>query len=153
MEMEELAQKFAREENMPLKSLLAYGGLGVGDAGGRINSIIKGIIFAGHPYSDERKTKMEEALGEMLFDWHLLATTLEVSPKEIAQKFVSMYLVKGNKISEEVHVSILEMMKHLKIEAEELEKKKKDAKLKKQQREKLLQMEIERLRQQVKTKE
>ena len=153
MEMEELAQKFTREENMPLKSLLAYGGLGINEAAGRINSVAKGVVFANHPYNDERKTTMEDSLGALLFNWHILATTLEASPKEIAQKFVNLYLVKGNKISEEVHVSIMEMMKHLKIEAEELETKKKEAKLKKQEREKIINMEIERLRQQMQLKE
>ena len=153
MEMEDLAKKFANEAKMPLKSLLAYGGLGIGDAAGRVNSIAKGVIFAEHPYSADRKTDMEEALGELLFCWHVLATTVDATPAEIAQKFVNMYLVKGNKISEDVHVSILEMMKHLKLQAEELENKKKAAKLKRQEREKVLQMEIERLRSQVKTKE
>lgn len=152
MDMEELAKKFAEEEKMPLKSLLAYGGFGISDAGGKINAITKGVVFAGHPYNDERKIDMEEALGELLFAWHVLATTTDVRPKDIAQKFVNLYLVKGNKISEEVHVSLVEMMKHLKIQEEELEKKKKEAKLKRQAREQLLQIEIEQLRQRVNEK-
>lgn len=117
MTIEDLVEKFLKDEKLPLKNTLAYGGLGLSKSSGAINEIVTDIVFSGHVYSSERKQIVAEQLGEMMFYWHVIASTVDISIEEILDQYVSLYLVKNNQISSELNVSIVELMKHVKVDA------------------------------------
>ena len=139
MNIEQLVKKFLAEEQFTLRNALAYAGLGLFKTGGAISKVVTDIAFNAHSYNDERKKQVAEDLGEMMFYWHVLASTVDMAPDVIMQEFVNLYLVKNNVITDEMHISIKELMKHMKkaSKLEEIERKK-DEKLKRESREKLI---------------
>jgi len=114
MKIENLVKKFLADEKFTLRNTMVYGGLGLSKTSGGLNDVVTDIAFNGHPYTEERKRQVAEQLGEMMFYWHVLALTCEISPDEIVQQYVNMYLVKNNQLSVELNASILELMKHVK---------------------------------------
>jgi hypothetical protein len=111
-----IVDKFLKEENFTLRNALAYAGLGVSQKSGEINKVVTDIAFNGHPYSDERKERIADALGEMMFYWCILAEYTGYNPDEILQQFVNYYLVKNKQVSQEMQASLLELMKHIKTD-------------------------------------
>lgn len=150
-QIEQLVKKFLKEEEFTLRNALAYAGLGLGKTQGALDDIVLDIAFNGNPYNDERKKRVAEHLGEMMFYWQVLASTCDISPEDIEQQFVSEFLTKNKKVisemtTEEVRASILELMEHVKpkqkVKHMEIETKR-DEKLKKKMREEMLRQQLE----------
>jgi hypothetical protein len=116
-----IAEKFLKEENMPITNALAFGSLGLTKSVGDIAEIVYGVSFSGHPYNDERKKEIAEVLGDILFYWHILAITSGVPWQDIMQGWISAWLIKQKAIDEtETHVSIRELLKYMKKKDERL---------------------------------
>lgn len=112
--IKDIAEKFLKEEKLPLQDALTFGALGMSNAVGDIAEIAYGVKFSEHPYDDERRNDMAEFLGNALLYWHILAITSGFNGQEIVKGWVSSWLIKNNvKITEEI--SIKELFKHLKI--------------------------------------
>jgi len=88
-----LARDFLSDENLSLTNSLAYAGLGMSKVTGQANEIISGVGFAGYQYSPDRQKRMMEILGEMMFYWHVLATTVaEVgSVEQIIEQYINEF--------------------------------------------------------------
>jgi hypothetical protein len=113
--IKDIAEKFLREEKLTLADALTFGGLGLSNCIGDIAEIAYGVRFSEHPYNDERKGDMAEILGYVLFYWHILALTSGFAGQEIVKGWVSSWLVKNNvKANEDLHISIKELLKHMK---------------------------------------
>jgi len=135
-ELKGIVDKFMNEEDFTLRNAFAYAGIGLSKTVGSINGIIGGIGFSGNAYDDERKRFMAEHLGEMLFYWHVLASTTGVAFEDIIAQYIHSYRVTNNlKVDEQVNIT--ELMKHVKPEARP-SKAKEDAEQKKKWRDKLL---------------
>ena len=136
-EIEELVYKFLSEEEFTIRNALAYAGVGLSKTTGACNDIIAGVGFSNHPYNDERKKAVAEHLGEMLFYWHVLASTTDVSPSEIVAQYMHSYRTKNNIEHEETKVSITELMRHVKqqVQMPSREREKEDEIQKKKWRE------------------
>ena len=120
IEMDNLVREFLTAEEMSLRNALAYGGLGVSRTSGQVNEIVAGIGFAEQQYSKERQVRMSEILGEMLFHWFVLASTLEIPFEEIVAEYIASYEQIQLKIAQEKGITLqdmLEMRKHVKPEA------------------------------------
>ena len=116
MNIESLVKKFLQEEKFTLRNALAYAGLGLSKTGGHIGSVVTDIVFNGHQYNEERKKRVAEDLGEMMFYWHVLASSVDISPDEIIQQFISLYLIKNQQMSQEMQASIVDLLKHVKTD-------------------------------------
>jgi len=73
---------------------LLQASLGMCAKTGDIAEIVRGIVYNGYPYSDERKKRNKEHLGEMLFYWIMLASTTGANPEEIISEYISSYIQK-----------------------------------------------------------
>ena len=116
-QLENLVRKFLAEEDFSLRNTLAYAGLGLSKTTGQASEIINGVGFAEQPYTRERQLKMAELLGEMLFYWNVLATTIDgIDIEEIVAEYVSSYEAIKN-IAQDQRITIqdmMEMRKHVK---------------------------------------
>lgn len=108
-QLEDLVQRFLKEEGFSLRNALAYAGLGVSKTAGSANEIIAGVGFVGHQYSPDRQTRMSEILGEMLFYWHVLASTLEIPFPEIIEEYMHSYEAIRAKLQKD-KITIQDMM-------------------------------------------
>jgi hypothetical protein len=121
--IKDIAEKFLREEKLTLSDALTFGSLGLSKSVGDIAEIAYGVKFSEHPYNDERKGDMAEILGYVLFYWHILAMTSGFAGQEIVKGWVSSWLIKNNiKVSEDIHISIKDLLKHMKGKLKELSK-------------------------------
>jgi len=118
--MENLAKRFLTEEGFGLQTALAYAGMGLSKTTGQANEIIAGVGFADHQYMPESQKRMAEILGEMLFCWQVLASTLDIiSPEEIEGEYINAYETLRQLHSKE-KITIQDMMdmgRHIKPEA------------------------------------
>jgi hypothetical protein len=137
-DLQNIVYKFMEREETTLKQALLQASLGMSAKTGDIAEIVRGVVFSGYPYSEERKKQNAEHLGEMLFYWVMLASTTDLSPEDIMSQFVAAYLIKNKiKTAEEVqaekdkkklleddekHASILEMLKYVKANEKTIEK-------------------------------
>lgn len=116
--MEDLVYKFLNEEDFTLRNALAYAGLGLAKTVGQANEIIAGVGFAGQQYSDDRQKRMAEILGELRFNYIMLASTLDnISAEEIESQYVASYEAIRAKKQREKNITIADMMemkKHVK---------------------------------------
>jgi len=118
--MENLAKRFLTEEGLSLQNALVYGGLGLSKTSGQISEIVAGVGFADHQYSHERQKLVAEILGEMLFCWQVLASTLDIiSPEEIEAEYINIYeTMRQLHTKEKVTIQdMMEMGRHIKPEA------------------------------------
>lgn len=114
--LEDLVGRFLKEEGFSLRNALAYAGLGLSKNTGHINEIIAGIGFGEHQYSPDLQIRMTEHLGEMLFYWHVLASTTSLNFHEIIEEYMHSYEAIREKLAKE-KVTIQDMMdmrKHVK---------------------------------------
>lgn len=107
-EVKKIAEKFLKEENLPIKNALQLATLGLTKSVGDIAELTYGVNFSQHVYNDERKHAMAEYLGYALLNWHILALTAGVSGDEIAKRFVAEWESKHNT------PSIKDLLRHLK---------------------------------------
>jgi NTP pyrophosphatase (non-canonical NTP hydrolase) len=128
--IQNIVYKFMEREEVTLKQALLQASLGLSSKSGEISETVRGVVFNGYPYTEERKKKNAEQLGEMLFYWVMLASTTDVLPEDIISQFIASYLAKNKiKTAEEVEaekerekllsegentVSILSMLKYVK---------------------------------------
>jgi len=129
-DLEELARKFLSEEEYSVRDALNYAGLGLSKASGACNQVISDVSFAGHSYNSERKKSMAEHLGEILFHWHVLVLTTDISAEDIMAQYVHSYKTL-HKIKVEEKVNIAELLRHVKPSVRELERKDDELKKKK----------------------
>lgn len=116
-DLQNLVFQYMEEEELTLKQALLQASLGVTAKSGDIAEIVKGVVFAEHPYSDERKSQIAEHLGELLFYWLMLASTSDLSPTEIMSQYVASYIARRKKLEKgEINVSMLEMLQHIKTD-------------------------------------
>jgi len=116
MTLEALVKKFLIEERLSIKNILIYGGLGLSTSSGHVNDVVTDVALSGHLYTPERQDQVAESIGEMMFYLHVIATTTGKSMDMITREYVNMYLKKKNKEMGE-HVSLLELMKHVKADS------------------------------------
>ena len=117
--IKDIAEKFLKEENMPVANALAFSSLGLAKSAGDIAEIVYGVGFSKHPYNDERKKEVAEILGDILFYWHILAITSGIPWQDIMSGWVAAWVVKQKglnalELDEDGKVSIRDLMKHLK---------------------------------------
>jgi len=133
-DLEDLVKKFLSDEEFTIRNALSYASVGLSKTTGAASEIIGGVGFSGHSYNDERKAFMAEHLGEMLFYWHVLASTVDLAPDEIVQQYIHSYKLKNNlKVDEQVNIA--ELMKHVKPGARIREKADEEQKRKLSERE------------------
>ncbi|MCL2846197.1 MAG: hypothetical protein FWE38_00735 [Firmicutes bacterium] len=141
-QMENLVREFLTEEGMTLRNALAYAGIGMSKSTGQAAEIVGAVGFSESPYSPERQRRMAEILGEMLFYWHVMASTLDVPFEEIIAEYISSYEATKVKVPREKITlqDMMEMRKHVKANVfDEMEAKREiDNKEKKKMREQML---------------
>lgn len=141
--IENLVNDFLNEEEFSLRNALAYAGMGISKTTGQANEIISGVGFAEQQYSSERRQRMSEILGEMLFHWHVLASTVDIPVDEIVAHYITTYEATRIKIAREKITlnDMMEMKKHVKKGALEYDdreiEREADSKLKKRFREQM----------------
>ena len=118
-QIENLVREFLSDEGFTLKSALAYGGVGLAKVTGQANEIIGGVGFGQHQYGPERQARMGEILGELLFYWHVIATTVDIPFDEIIAQYVSSYEATRSPIAREKEKPIsledlMDMSRHVK---------------------------------------
>jgi len=145
-DLQNLVYKFMEKEGVTLKQALMQSSLGACAKTGDLAEIVRGVVYNGYPYSDERKKRVAEHLGELLFYWVMMATTTGVSPEQIMAEYIASYINRTKLINEEelrlinqsrdqkqedkkqANASILEMLKYVKAQ----EKKDENHKLREQ---------------------
>ena len=119
-ELDTVVRQFITDENFSLGNALTYAGLGLSKTTGSVNEIINGVGFGGQQYSPERMNRMAEVLGEKLFHWMVIASTLEISPEGIVAQYISSWEATRVKMAEEAGITLQDMMnmkRHVKPEA------------------------------------
>jgi len=135
-DLQHIVFKFMEREGVTLKQALMQSSLGICAKGGDLAEIVRGITYNSYPYSDERKKRVSEHLGELLFYWVMLASTTGYSPDQIMSEYISSYIQRTKLMSEEEFraltnrdkmfdddhkhsengASILEMLKYVKVQ-------------------------------------
>ena len=87
-------------EQVTLKQALLQSSLGMCSKTGDIAEIVRGVVYSEYPYTEERKKRNIEYLGEMLFYWVMLSTTVGASPDDIINQYIATYVQK-NKLTKE----------------------------------------------------
>jgi len=100
-DLQSLVFKFMEREGVTLKQALMQSSLGICAKGGDLAEIVRGVTYNSYPYSDERKARMSEHLGELLFYWIMLASTTGQSPDQIMSEYISAYIQRTKLMSEE----------------------------------------------------
>lgn len=106
--IKEIAEKFLKDENLPLKNALLLGTLGLTKSAGDIADLTYGINFNQHPYNSDRKNALTEYLGYALLNWHILAAAAEINGDEVIHRFAAEWETKHSA------PSIKDLLKHLK---------------------------------------
>ena len=107
-QIKEIAEKFLKEENLPIKNALLLATMGLTKSVGDIADLAYGVNFSQHIYNDERKNTMAEYLGYALLNWYILALSSGVSADEITRRFANEWQTKHST------PSIKDLLKHLK---------------------------------------
>ena len=118
--IKDIAEKFLKEENMPVANALAFSSLGLTKSVGEIAETVYGVGFSKHPYNDERKKEVAETLGDILFYWHILAITSGIPWQDIMSSWVSSWIVKQKgleAIDKDDKVSIRDLLRHMKAKS------------------------------------
>ena len=143
--MESLAKHFLTEEGFSLQNALAYAGMGLAKTTGQASEIIAGVGFGDHQYTPDRQKRMAEILGEILFHWQVIASTLDIiSPEEIEGEYINAYEVTRN-LRQKEKVTIKDMMdmgRHVKHDALE-QMREKDNNEKQKVRESMIKKQME----------
>lgn len=105
-DLQNLVFKFMEREHMTMKQALLQSSLGMSSKAGHISEIVRGIVYSEHPYSEERKRRNKEHLGEMLFYWVMLASTTGSNPEDIMMEYISSYVQK-NKLMQDDELKVL----------------------------------------------
>lgn len=142
-DLQNLVYKFMEREAVTLKQAMMQSSLGACAKTGDLAEIVRGVVYNNYPYTDERKKRVAEHLGELLFYWVMLASTTGYSPDQIMTEYISAYIQRTKLMSEEefralnhrdklldedqrntdrAGASILEMLKYVK--AQETQEKK-----------------------------
>jgi len=144
-DLQNIVYKFIEREEVTLKQALTQSSLGACAMTGDLAEIVRGVIYKGYPYTDERKKRVSEHLGELLFYWIMMASTTGFSPEQIISEYISAYIQRTKIMTEEefralknrdklieedqknaerAGASILEMLKYVKAqEAQETQVK------------------------------
>lgn len=133
-DLQSIVYKFMEKEEVTLKQALMQSSLGACAMTGDLAEIVRGVIYKGYPYSDERKKRVAEHLGELLFYWVMLASTTGMPPEQIIAEYISEYVQRTKIMSEEEYralknrdnlvredqkvaeASIIEMLKYVKAQ-------------------------------------
>jgi len=108
--IQKLVTEFLESENLSLLNKLAYAGMGFSKTTGQVSEIVSGIGFAEQIYSNERQKRMIELLGEMMFYWHVLASTVGVGHKKIIEEYINSYEAIKVKLGKNESITIQDMM-------------------------------------------
>jgi len=100
-DLQNIVYKFMETEGVTLKQALVQSSLGACAKTGDISAIVHGVIYNGYPYTDERKRRIAEHLGELLFYWLMMASTTGQSPEQIIAEYVSSYIKKTKIMNDE----------------------------------------------------
>lgn len=124
-DLQNLVNKFIEKEEITLKQALLQASLGMGAKSGDIAEVVRGVVFNGYPYTEERKKQNAEHLGELLFYWVMAASTCDVDPELIIDQYIAAYIARNKIMKEdELRASIVELLKHVKTP--EIEKKREE---------------------------
>ena len=139
-DLQNIVYKFMEKEEITLKQALMQSSLGACAKTGDLAEIVRGVVYSGYPYSDERKKRTAEHLGELLFYWMMMASTTGFSPEQIIDEYIAQYIQRTKVMSDEearirnkrermmdednvrAEASIIEMLKYVK--AQEAQEKK-----------------------------
>ena len=105
-DLQNLVHKFMEREHITMKQALLQSSLGMSAKAGSISEIVRGVVYSEYPYTEERKKRNKEHLGEMLFYWIMLASTTGSNPEDIMMEYISSYIQK-NKIMTDDDLKIL----------------------------------------------
>ena len=94
-DLQNIVYKFMEREQVTLKQALLQSSLGMTSKTGNISEITHGVVYKDYPYTEERKKRNIEHLGELLFYWIMLASTTGVGPEEIMSQYISSYIQKN----------------------------------------------------------
>jgi hypothetical protein len=118
-DLQNLVYKYMESEEITLKQAMLQASLGMCSKAGDVAEICRGVCYSGYPYSEERKKRNAEHLGEILFYWVMMASTCDVSPEEIMNQYISAYIARTKLLKEEdlrlMQASIKDMLKYVKI--------------------------------------
>ena len=117
-DLQNIVYKFMEREQVTLKQALLQSSLGMCAKTGDIAEIVRGVVYSDYPYTEERKKRNAEHLGELLFYWVMLASTVGMSPEEIMSQYIVSY-IKKNKITREDELKILNAREKLSSEDRE----------------------------------
>jgi len=139
-DLQTLVYKFMEKEEVTLKQALMQSSLGACAKTGDLAEIVRGVIYNGYPYNDERKKRISEHLGELLFYWVMMASTTGFPPEQIISEYIGEYIQRTKIMQEEefralntrkklleedqkqarqAEASILEMLKYVKAQEKE----------------------------------
>ena len=139
-DLQNLVYKFMEKEAVTLKQALMQSSLGACAKTGDLAEIVRGVVYNGYPYNDDRKKRVAEHLGELLFYWVMFASTTGVPPEQIMEEYIAAYIQRMKVMDDEEYrvvktrkrlieeseklseASILEMLKYVK--AQEAQEKK-----------------------------
>ena len=109
--IKEIAEKFLKEENIPMKTAILMASLELNKNAGGIADIAYGINFNQHAYNEDRQNQMIEYLGYIMLNWQILAMSTGINADEIAKRFAAEWLTKRTG-----KASIKDLLKHLKAQ-------------------------------------
>jgi len=136
-DLQNLVYKFMEKEEVTLKQALMQSSLGACAKTGDLAEIARGVIYSGYPYNDERKKRVADHLGELLFYWVMLASTTGFPPEQIIAEYIASYIQRTKIMTEEefraiknrdkllqedqktAEASILEMLKYVKAQEQQ----------------------------------
>ena len=108
-DLQNIVYKFMEREQVTLKQALLQSSLGMCSKTGDVAEIVRGVVYSDYPYTDERKKRNAEHLGELLFYWVMLASTVGATPDEIMSQYIATY-IKKNKLTKEDDIKHLNKM-------------------------------------------
>ena len=111
-DLQNIVYKFMEREEITLKQALLQSSLGMCSKTGDIAEIVRGVVYNSYPYTDERKKRNKEHLGELLFYWLMLASTCGASPEDIMNEYIAEY-VQRTKIHQDDELNALAMRDRL----------------------------------------
>ncbi|MDR0975701.1 MAG: hypothetical protein LBM01_01920 [Christensenellaceae bacterium] len=113
--IESIAKNFLFEEKMTVADALEHGAVGLNVASGKINGMLYSVLFNKAQMSEEINAALLESCGEALYSIAEIILSAGGSVENVVREFVSSWAVK-NERNKETHASILEMLKHRKVE-------------------------------------
>lgn len=100
-DLQNLVYKFMERESVTLKQAMMQSSLGACAKTGDLAEIVRGVVYNNYPYTDERKKRVAEHLGELLFYWVMLASTTGYSPDQIMSEYIASYIQRTKLMTEE----------------------------------------------------